>query len=566
MKKIASIAAAALAFCCVWPLSSMNVLASGEAISVSVDKSNVQVGDTVTITVTARSDQEIYEGSYEVYVDGASIGSVDFDASAMASTITNTFTFTASKEGSYTVSVKDPVDLVVLVDNEMVSVPVSPNSVTVTATVPTTAAPATEAPTTAAPTTEAPTTAAPTTAAPVTEAPTTAAPATITGIQVTYAGGDKKAGDTVSGIELSVVATYSDGSTQPISGWGCDQVGQPLQEGDNIFSFRYQEFSTEITITAQAGETAASSEENPSETDESTETDTTDESNETDPDETETEKIPYIQVVSPFGEDDLYLASDWNVTLPDGFEEDTISYAGYDVKVAKNDNDLILAYMTDKEGENGEFYIYDPDTQKFSYYTGIPVSGNTYYILSMPDDFDDTGLTKMTLSVDGKTMNAYQLSDSQADGIVCLVYATDLEGNKGFYRFDTGLKTFVRYYADIVKNQEEQESTSDENGETVSREIYDSLADRYKSESWMKIYIIIALIVLAIILFIFVIVLAMKLRKIYNEYDFIDDDEEESDEESPEEEDEDSDTAQEVSYDDDEFRVDLSSMEDPEDQ
>jgi hypothetical protein len=586
MKKITYIAGTVLALSSMLALSSVNVFASGESISVSVDKPNAEVGDTVTVTVTAHSDQDIYGGRYSVYVNGTNIGDVDFDSSDPAKDISKSFTFSADAEGTYTVSLSEPVTLQMISEDAsgIVEVPLTAATATVTATAPTTAAPetttqapaepATEAttaapttaePTTAAPATEEPateaTTEAPTTVAPATEA-TTAASATITGIDAVYAGGEKRAGDTVSGIELSVMAVYEDGTTQPVNGWSCDQVGQPLQEGDNIFTFKYEGFSTELTITAlaDANATVESSEETTVETSETEETTEEEETS-----ETETAKIPYIQVSSPFGGDDLYLASDWSVSAPDGFEEDSITYAGYAVKVVKSENGIILAYMTDKEGNNGDFYIYDPDTEKFSYYTGIPVSGNTFYILSIPDNFDDTGLTKMSLSIDGKTLNAYQLSDSQAEGVVCLVYATDIEGNKGYYRFDTGLKTFVRYYADSVKEAETEpaeDTTVENSGDTVSRQVYDDLAKQYMNESWLKIYIIIALIVLAVILFIFVIVLAMKLRKIYNEYDFIDDDDDEDREETDE------DIAEtetvgtdEVPYEDDDFRVDLSGME-----
>ncbi len=408
--------------------------------------------------------------------------------------------------------------------------------------------------------------------------------ATMTGIEVSYVGGDKKVGDTVSGIELSVMAVYDDGTTTAVSGWNCNQVGQALVEGDNVFTVSYNGLSTELVITASASteETDDTSEESTaeaveSETETETETETVTETDGSEDAETETnsDKIPYIQVSSPFGGDDLYLASDWDVTAPDGFVEDTITYAGYTVKVVKDDSGLTLVYMTDVNGENGDFYIYDSDTEKFSYYTAIPVSDNTYYILSVPDDFDDSGYTKMSLSINGNTFTAYQLSDSSADGIVCLVYAVDADGNKGYYRFDTELKTFVRYYADLTAEEEvaeesssaEEEESSVSSSGTVTVDEYNDLVEQYKQESWLKFYIIVALIVLAVILFIFVIVLAMKLKKLYNEYDFVDDTDElgeESDDEDYdyEEENYDEHLDNDNSYIDEDFRVDLSGIDD----
>lgn len=596
MKKITYIAAAALIIGSMIPLSTMDVLAGGENIEVSVDKTNAMVGESVTVTVTAYSDMTIAAGGYKVYVNGKYLGEADYNDGA---SMVNSFSFPVDAAGNYAVTLGPLEDTstgsVELIPFDEASntfqpaVPLNPGTVNVTAAMPTptpeptptpaptpTEAPAptpTEAPVpteTPAPT-ETPTPAPTEAPAPTpTEAPTTPA-AAINHIEVSYVGGEKKAGDTLSGIELSVLAVYDDGTSQPVSGWSCDQVGQPLKEGENIFTIKYEGFSTELTINAVSdGETTdESSEESTGET---TGEESTEETGETET--TTSEKIPYIQVVSPFGGDDLYLASDWSVNAPDGFEEDSITYAGYSVKVVKNEKGLTLAYMTDKEGNNGEFYIYDSDSQKFSHYTGIPVSENTFYILSVPEGFDDTGLTKMSLSINGKTFNAYQLSDSQAEGIVCLVYAMDAEGNKGFYRFDTELKTFVRYYVDRVAAETKPDAEEGSSGDASNADIkqqYEELAERYMSESWLKFYIIIALIVLSVILFIFVIVLAMKLKKIYNEYDFIDDEEddeesEEDDEEDDEEIIENEDAEAEDSYIDEDFRVDLSGIADEDDE
>lgn len=578
MKKITYIAAAALAIASLLPLSAMDVFASGESISVSVDKPDAEVGDTVTVTVNAHSDQPIYGGMYEVYVNGISIGSMDYDnkGSVTETDFSDTFSFTVDKEGTYEVSLPDTVSLLLFDgDNGVNEVSVTPNTVIVTATMPTEPPTPTPTPTPEPTPTPAPTptpTPAPTPTPEPTPTPVpTTAPAAITGIRVEYVGGEKRVGETLSGIELSVLAVYEDGTSQAVNGWVCEQVGQPLEAGENVFTIIYQGFSTELTVTAVPEEVF---------TEESSEERTVETTEEETAEETETsasEKIPYIQVVSPFGGEDLYLASDWNADAPEGFEEDSITYAGYTVKVVKNTSGLTLAYMTDKEGNNGDFYIYDEDSQKFSYYTTIPVSGNTFYLLSIPDDFDDTGLVKMSLSINGKTLDAYQLSDSQAEGIVCLVYAVDAEGNKGFYRFDTGLKTFVRYYADNIaaesgEETDEEEGSSDEAQNTVSIEKYNELATNAYNESVLKFYIIIALIVLSVILFVFVIILALKLKKIYNEYDFIDDSDtdEETDEDDAEDDAEeyiagDEDAEEEAPYDDEDFRVDLSGITDDED-
>ncbi len=591
MKKIGYIAAA-LIFSSMLSLTPFDAMAAGENISVTVDNANPIVGETVTITVTAYSDVTIAAGGYKVYVNGQQLGGeVDYNDGA---SLVNSFSYTVAAEGTYEVTL-GPLEDTSTGGVELIpfdettgsfqdAVPINPGTVRITAAMPTatptpepTATPTPEptaTPTpepTATPTPEPTATPTPEPTPTETPAPTpTEVPAEITGLEVLYIGGEKRVGESVSGIELSVLAVYENGTSQPVSGWGCDQVGQPLQEGENVFVVRYQNFSEELIINAVSNAADTTEESSENATTAPTEETTGETATEG---ETDTERIPYIQVVSPFGGDDLYLASDWSVDVPEGFEEDEITYSGYAVKVVRNENGLTLAYMTDREGNNGQFYIYDEDSQKFSYYTGIPATAGTFYILSIPDDFDDTGLVKMSLSINGNTFDAYQLSDSQADGIVCLVYAVNEEGVKGFYRFDTELRTFVRYYADLKgaasdTDPDANESTSSNTSDADAiRQQYEELAEQYTSESWLKFYIIVALIVLAVILFIFVIILAMKLRKIYNEYDFIDEEEEEDTEEDEGDEEYDAgdDEEDDGTYMDEDFRVDLSGIADEDD-
>lgn len=86
---------------------------------------------------------------------------------------------------------------------------------------------------------------------------TTPAPVVAVGVQAGYNGGVKYVGNTVSAAELTVMGVFSDGSTHPVDGWGCAQVGMALSEGANTFVVVYNGFETSFTVDAVVQQTAA---------------------------------------------------------------------------------------------------------------------------------------------------------------------------------------------------------------------------------------------------------------------------------------------------------------------
>ncbi|MCR5742647.1 MAG: hypothetical protein K6F92_02800 [Lachnospiraceae bacterium] len=434
---------------------------------------------------------------------------------------------------------------------------------------------------------------------------------TVTGIEVKYTGATTRTeGDAITGFEIEVYQVYSDGSkTRASEGWGCAMVGVPLTVGTANIKVDYGGYSAYFTVNVVAAATT------PVETPEETtvaEEETTVSEEETTVSEEETtapEGTAFIKVTSPFGGDDLYVATDWDdesVKPVDGFEYNTAEYAGYQVKALTNEAGITLFYLTDDKGENGDFYIYDKDTDKFGYYITIPGNSVGYYILAFPDDFDTTGMTKMTITLDaesGKAVTAYHISQEREEsGTVCLVYAVDEDGNKGYYRFDTNTLSFVRYYkdkepenvtpvepVDVPTQPEETEPSSQAVNTPASNsndEAYKALATKYNNDIRLRFIVIMILIALSVILFIFVMVLALKLKKLYSEYDFVDDEDDEEEEEEEEDDEEYEDDDEEVEEDDEEdveeedeevdeepedekpededFRVDLSSIEEEE--
>jgi cell wall-associated NlpC family hydrolase len=95
-----------------------------------------------------------------------------------------------------------------------------------------------------------------------TAAETTPAPVVAVGVQASYIGGTKYAGNTVSGAEISVQGVFSDGSVYPVDGWACAQVGVALAEGTNTFVVSYAGFETSFSVEATVQQTTVATDAN----------------------------------------------------------------------------------------------------------------------------------------------------------------------------------------------------------------------------------------------------------------------------------------------------------------
>ena len=87
---------------------------------------------------------------------------------------------------------------------------------------------------------------------PETKAPAaTKAQVTLTGIHASYTGGTKTEGASVSAAEISVTASYSDGSSKAVSGWACNEANQPLPAGSHTFTVTYEGKSSSFTVNVE---------------------------------------------------------------------------------------------------------------------------------------------------------------------------------------------------------------------------------------------------------------------------------------------------------------------------
>lgn len=135
-----------------------------------------------------------------------------------------------------------------------------------------------------------------------------------------------------------------------------------------------------------------------------------------------------------------------SLTLPSGYVDKQVSYGGEFVGGAAipDSEDLTLLYLSDENGENAGYYIYNAEKNTlFPYYTLLSVSAN-YTIMqpeegvAVPEGFEET-----TLVWKEKQMPAWAVPGS--DGTVYLVYVRNAAGGMGFYLFNTEDESLQRY-------------------------------------------------------------------------------------------------------------------------
>ena len=109
-------------------------------------------------------------------------------------------------------------------------------------------------------------------------------------------------------------------------------------------------------------------------------------------------------------------------------------------------NGTKLLYLTDVNGENGDFYrlAEDGNFEKFDYV----FTKEGFYEFLKPDSLPD-GYSEISLNIDGRKVVAYQSNDPTVIEFA-LVYAKGPGGYVGFYRYDTIEHTLQRAIGAMV--------------------------------------------------------------------------------------------------------------------
>ena len=225
--------------------------------------------------------------------------------------------------------------------------------------------------------------------------------------------------------------------------------------------------------------------------------------------------------------------------MPVGFSKTTVTYEEQMVEAAQFDmGGIVLLYVTDADGNNGNFDMYDQTTGELSDFLQISGIENRFIIAlkAGPDVSVPDGFTKATLNWNSQTLEAYAYTGEAGDaasgeavsgGVApvdindfFLIYAISSEGNKGWYMYDQNEGTYQRYVQNLHAGGKDNISGS---GENLISKITSPGADSEEGGVNVMLIIVIACAVLLVALIVTVIIMAVKLHE-FNSYEYIDED------------------------------------------
>ena len=111
------------------------------------------------------------------------------------------------------------------------------------------------------------------------------------------------------------------------------------------------------------------------------------------------------------------------VLIPDGFVTADMPYNGNTYAATKQESGKMYAIYLKDANEEEDFWLYDPDKDKFSPFEQVSISSNRYIVLLSEDktkDLPDT-LQKTTMTVEGKEFPAWQNTDASSYYVVYAV-------------------------------------------------------------------------------------------------------------------------------------------------
>lgn len=184
------------------------------------------------------------------------------------------------------------------------------------------------------------------------------------------------------------------------------------------------------------------------------------------------------------------------ITIPDGYQEIDYDYNGQKINAVKGiKTGLILMYLESEDGKGG-FYIYDETAKTFSPYNTVAEPEITYVVLPITNSLDKPAgyaLTRFTMN--GKEVQVLMDADRQ----YCLFYGVSSLGEKGWFRYRVSDGSIQAY--SVVKSNTANADVKADNGKTSGN-----------SRFWLMIVLILGLIIAVFI--VITIVLCSKLAKV----------------------------------------------------
>lgn len=150
------------------------------------------------------------------------------------------------------------------------------------------------------------------------------------------------------------------------------------------------------------------------------------------------------------------------VAIPEGYTTAETAYEEQTITVYTSPNQkLQLVYLLDGD-ENGQWFIYNAETKTFEPYVEYRATANRYVILAPGADVVvPDGYAQTEVEIQGQKVTAYARADVTD---LVLVYAMNINGEAGWYLYDTVEGTWQRYViveATVTEASTEEVSTAE---------------------------------------------------------------------------------------------------------
>lgn len=516
---------------CLWiglPQAADTAWAADGATSVSVSSGNVNIGDTVTVTVKASGPSgEKANATMTLSYDANVLQFVSCSTtygggggSVIATGESYTVTLKAVGAGNSAISVSGSDGVIFDTNEEMGSMSGSSTSVTVnnaaggataggTATGNATAGGTAGAAGTAGSAGNG-TQSADNSLKSLTISPGTLSPA-FSGKTTTYSA---TVGSDVSSIAVSATPANDKATVESVTGNTDLKAGantiKIVVKAENGVTATYT-----INVTKQGGSTAQT---------------TASEETESTPEETETtgENVTVNGIAYQITED--FTAED----IPVDFTENTINYHGTDYKGVSYDKGAVsLLWMVPVGAEevSGQFFVYD--ATRDTCYPFVKMNHGDKYVIALlaPIDFttpENYLQTELVLE-EGNSIAAYQMTQEEETELVSefyLFYAVNSDGTEGWYQYDALEETYQRTSVSVS----EEENETDNADASYLEEEYAALSDKYaKERSFSRNVIGILVFVLAVLVIVIINLLLHRFQKKDDDFDEADADEDDED-------------------------------------
>ena len=133
------------------------------------------------------------------------------------------------------------------------------------------------------------------------------------------------------------------------------------------------------------------------------------------------------------------------VDIPKGFTETKVTINGQEVTALVNEEGRVtLLYMQNANGEK-QFFIYDPNISDYSIYNPIALCGLDLAVIDIPVDMQTKeGMTYGQVEVDGQTFYGWKFDDTGMENYT-LLYLMDGSGTAHYYMHDSVLDNLQIY-------------------------------------------------------------------------------------------------------------------------